>query len=274
MPAVLGIDAAWSERNPSGVALIRQNEGGVWEFVAVAPSYDAFIGIANNQEVQRDITPTGGVPEPERLLEAADNLLDGEPVTVVAVDIPLSLDEPITRRRACDQAISEAFGAMGCSPHSPNASRPGEISYQLRASLDHLGYPLAVNNPGGLIAPATIEVYPHPALLCLLNRGYRVLYKVRKFRAAQVDELLAEFQRIRLGLDGEILGIPSCFPPAPPYAGLFTHLKRYEDALDALVCAWVGVRYLAGHAIAYGDHNAAIWVPCCRANPLPENNRG
>jgi predicted RNase H-like nuclease len=38
-------------------------------------------------------------------------------------------------------------------------------------------------------------------------------------------------------------------------------LKRYEDALDALVCAWVGAKYLLGEAVAYGDGTAAIWVP-------------
>jgi len=28
----------------------------------------------------------------------------------------------------------------------------------------------------------------------------------------------------------------------------FSSLKRYEDALDGLICAWVGMRYLAGEA--------------------------
>jgi hypothetical protein len=31
--------------------------------------------------------------------------------------------------------------------------------------------------------------------------------------------------------------------------------------IDALVCAWVGMKYLAGEAVAYGDETAAIWVP-------------
>jgi hypothetical protein len=38
-------------------------------------------------------------------------------------------------------------------------------------------------------------------------------------------------------------------------------LKCYEDSLDALVCAWVGVKYLAGDAVPYGNDIAAIWVP-------------
>lgn len=38
-------------------------------------------------------------------------------------------------------------------------------------------------------------------------------------------------------------------------------LKRYEDALDALVCAWVGIKFMEGHALALGDDRCAVWVP-------------
>jgi predicted RNase H-like nuclease len=38
-------------------------------------------------------------------------------------------------------------------------------------------------------------------------------------------------------------------------------LKRYEDALDALVCGWVGIEYLGGRCTAFGDTAAAIWTP-------------
>jgi predicted RNase H-like nuclease len=49
--------------------------------------------------------------------------------------------------------------------------------------------------------------------------------------------------------------------PDPAGAIPVTGLKRYEDSLDALVCAWVGAKYLEGEAVAYGDHTAAIWIP-------------
>ncbi len=38
-------------------------------------------------------------------------------------------------------------------------------------------------------------------------------------------------------------------------------LKRWEDTLDALVCARVGVEYVEGRATVYGDGTAAIWCP-------------
>ncbi len=38
MAGILGIDAAWTEKEPSGVAFIEGAQGG-WSCVAVAPSY-------------------------------------------------------------------------------------------------------------------------------------------------------------------------------------------------------------------------------------------
>lgn len=51
-----------------------------------------------------------------------------------------------------------------------------------------------------------------------------------------------------------VLGIDAAWTPA---AGL----ERHEDALDALVCAWVGTEHLAGRTAALGDAEAAIWTP-------------
>ena len=55
-------------------------------------------------------------------------------------------------------------------------------------------------------------------------------------------------------------GIGLVLPSAEDLSS-FSHLKRYEDTIDALICAWVGMKYLDGKAHAYGDETAAIWVP-------------
>jgi len=34
-----------------------------------------------------------------------------------------------------------------------------------------------------------------------------------------------------------------------------------EDAIDALVCAWVGIAYLEDRVVSYGDATAPIWSP-------------
>jgi predicted RNase H-like nuclease len=38
-------------------------------------------------------------------------------------------------------------------------------------------------------------------------------------------------------------------------------LKAIEDMIDALVCAWVAVKFLDGATDCFGDDIAAIWVP-------------
>ena len=271
MSAILGIDAAWTLGNPSGVALLRLQPELGWQCIALAPSYEAFICLAEEDgadwaEPNRWQDPVrGGAPEPDRLLEAAQQLLDDEPVSVVSVDMPMA-HVPIMGRRECDNAVSKQFGAMGCSTHTPTDQRPGEISVQMTAGLTALGYQLEVARPH---EGTVIEVYPHPALLTLLDRDFRVPYKVSKSRKywpntpiqMRAEHLFEEFQAIYAGLAGKLNGLPLGFLPAPPYPSL-NFLKRYEDALDALVCAWVGSRYLACQANNYGDEQAAIWIPC------------
>ena len=44
----------------------------------------------------------------------------------------------------------------------------------------------------------------------------------------------------------------------------FSALKRHEDALDALVCAWVGTEFLAGAAVPLGDDTRGRMVPAGR----------
>ncbi len=111
-------------------------------------------------------------------------------------------------------------------------------------------------------------MYPHPALLTLLGRDYRIPYKVSKstkyWPHATVQErickLLVQFSAIESALRHTFAETHVPLPAASEIQTL-RQLKRYEDALDALISAWVGVEYAGGRATAYGDGNAAIWVP-------------
>jgi predicted RNase H-like nuclease len=113
-----------------------------------------------------------------------------------------------------------------------------------------------------------VEVYPHPALLTLLNRERRVPYKVSKastyWRGVSIPErigrLLDEFANIQRGLEQHIDDMAIRLPHADDVKTL-SALKPVEDALDALVCCWVGGAYLAGTAYPLGDETAAVWCP-------------
>ena len=61
-------------------------------------------------------------------------------------------------------------------------------------------------------------------------------------------------------LETEISGVASVFKSLEPYASGI-ELKAYEDMLDAIVCAWVGMCGLEGRAKPFGDPHSAIWVP-------------
>jgi len=63
---------------------------------------------------------------------------------------------------------------------------------------------------------------------------------------------LEQFEKILTALRADIRGIELKLPE-PDDAVSMPRLKRYEDSLDALVCAWVGAKYVEGDAVPYGD---------------------
>lgn len=261
--AVLGIDAAWTSARPSGVALAVERDRG-WACAGVAPSYGAFVRLAAGTRVDwLAPAPEGGEADAGALLEAAARLAPGADLAVVAVDMPLART-PVVRRREADDAISRAFGARKLGAHSPSAERPGAISDRLRLALAAHGFELATT--ASRPARSVVEVFPHAALLALVRSPERVRYKAS--RAAQfwpeavpADRralVLAEWRRILRALRRRISGIDLPLPRAAPAPG---RMKRYEDALDAVLCAWSGIEFLEGRARAYGDEDAAVWTP-------------
>jgi predicted RNase H-like nuclease len=261
MRAVLGIDAAWTLTRPSGVALALESREG-WHLLATASSYQRFLALADKCQLA-DESPTGSPPNAAALLAAA-SLLCGRPVDLVAIDMPLA-HLPIVGRRLSDNAVSRAYGARKCGTHTPSVARPGRVSDDLRLAFEQAGYPLRTNN---FSAPGIIEVYPHPALLELAGATERLRYKASKVRsywpsATSLERralLYRQWNLIVALLDSEIAGVRSLMPVLEMTAS-GTEIKAYEDQLDAIVCAWVAMRVLDGHAKSYGDNQSAIWIP-------------
>ena len=266
MQAVLGIDAAWTERQPSGVALIEGDQN-LWRIVCLAPSYDAFVAYSQGVPVDwKAPNFRGSRPDITALIKSAKDMITTG-LSVVAIDMPVAT-VPFDSRRAADTAISKAFGSRGCSTHSPSTTRPGRLGRSIMSQLNAEGFPLATVSSPRPSARCTIEVYPHPAVLSLLRQDYRVPYKVSRSSrywpntsiAERVSMLLTEFHRINAALRAVLGTEPIVLPPSRGVATLAA-LKRYEDALDALICAWVGVEFLEGAVSAFGDGSSTIWVP-------------
>jgi predicted RNase H-like nuclease len=261
MRAVLGIDAAWTLTQPSGVALACGSPGN-WRLIAVASSYHRFLASAD-LELKENEPALGGAPNVALLL-AASSMLCGHSVDLVAVDMPLARS-PILRRRAADKAVSKAYGARKCGTHTPSKLRPGPISDTLRGDLELAGYPLLTVGPA---VRGAIEVYPHPALVELAETNERLKYKAAKTNqywpglvsADRRANLFEQWNKIIDLLQKEITGVEMVLPKMVLEAG-GREVKAFEDALDAIVCAWIGICALEGRASPFGDADSAIWIP-------------
>lgn len=280
MTAVLGIDAAWTAGNPSGVALAAETAGG-WRCLAVAPGYGLFCDLAAGRIAPDDQwgpKPAGGTADVPALLAACRALLvrEGLPpaVDAVAVDMPLS-PTPLTGRRPAEDAAARALGRYACGVHSPCPGRPGELGAALTRAFAEQGFALAVCD-GRFPKPALLEVYPHAVCigLQLAHAGVpqrqvrRLAYKISRSSGywprttvrERVGLLCRQFATLRDWLGHEV-AIPA-FPVPEPRPGLtLAGLKPYEDGLDALACCAMGIRYLEGRATCLGDAAGAIWVP-------------
>jgi predicted RNase H-like nuclease len=152
---------------------------------------------------------------------------------------------------------------------------------RISEALSTAGYELATTDTRSPGRRQFLEVYPHPALLSLLQRPKRVPYKVSKSKkywcaesvAGRIRNLLVEFAAIRDAL-GEVFDGLMLELPEPGTVRSLSQLKRYEDALDALVCAWVGVEYFAGCTVPLGDDDADIWSPAAAGRTGDKGQRG
>jgi len=259
MRVVLGIDAAWTDKNPSGVAVATEEAEG-WRLKGAFPSVEHFLAEAHKKPAPEK--PSGGVGQACDLLEAT-RAMAGRLPDLVAIDMPMAL-EPITTRRASDEALSRAYGAKWCAAHSPNAQRPGPISDHLREGFGEAGFPLCITE---IATPGVIEVYPHPALVELCDEPKRLPYKVGKLRSYWPD---SKPEHRRLLLSGEWSSIGTVLEPYLQGAGDFCNtfeltpkqLKAQEDMIDAIICCICAIRALDGGAKPLaGDELSAIWVP-------------
>jgi predicted RNase H-like nuclease len=111
-------------------------------------------------------------------------------------------------------------------------------------------------------------VYPHPALIELSAATRRLPHKHSKSRKYWPDDapmgrrlkLFATWEQIVLLLEDKVKGVAAALP-LPDLGARAYELKAFEDALDAVVCAWIGACVIDGLARSYGDDSSAIWVP-------------
>ena len=218
---VIGVDLAWGARNCSGVCAVE--DGHVLDSACLRSDdeIEAWIGTY-----------------------ATDDVL-------VAFDAPLIVNNR-RGRRACENVLASAFSSEHAGPFPANLTllRGDVRAYRLARRLKLSVAPTAL-----LRRPlrAAIEVYPHPALVVLLDRAERLAYKAKQGRALDVRHVaMGELVR---GLEGfKRADPPLDVTTSPRWPSILTTytarpsgvaLKRLEDELDAYVCAYIGWYHLA-----------------------------
>jgi predicted RNase H-like nuclease len=292
MAVILGIDAAWTERGSSGIALLESTPEGRGKIIASAPSYVRFLKLTQDnafcweRTMPRDVEP---LDVTRTLCQARE--LAGAPVDLVAIDMPLSLTLIEKRRKSVDDAVSHAFGKYWAGVHSPIPGRPGDLSVKMTHDFQEAGYILATAAKPALGERRIVEVFPLAALVELLQlqgNEKRPPYKVgKRFRSETSPErsshaerrkaLLTVWRSITDALRREIENIDLVFQvPVHGEVRTFAELKPREDILDAILCAWAGLCVFQDRAKPFGDKmsdEGSIWVPLRShlGNPRPKS---
>ncbi len=214
----VGLDLAWGQRKPSGIAVV---DGETARLVYVgAAEDDASIHAALQPYVVGDC--------------------------LVAVDAPLIVVNP-TGQRPCEKQLNADFGKFQAGAHPANTGKPefAGIPRGARIAKD-LGLDIDPDSTAGRRA---IEVYPHPATIALFRLGRTLKYKAKPGRSVaqlraellllmdHIEHLARREPPLRVTDNDQWLQLRGIVETAERKS----ELRRAEDPVDAVVCAYVAM---------------------------------
>lgn len=231
----VGVDLAWAGRNPTGLAVV--DDDGV-------------------------LVHVGAVRDDAEVLAALGPYVAGD--CLVGFDAPLVVTNP-TGQRPAEAALNRDFRRFEAGAHPANTAKP-EFADGPRGGRLALEMGLALgldSDPSAGSARRAIEVYPHAATVALFRLPRTLKYKAKPGR----DVALLKSELLRLVDRVEALAhaaVPLRVTGHPGWASLRNQvraaerksdLRRAEDPIDAVVCAYVALyaqRHPAGITV-YGD---------------------
>lgn len=240
----LGLDLAWSARNPSGTAALDET-GRLIDLRADLRS-DAAIAAWVHAHLRDAAAPDDAV--------------------AIGIDMP-TIVRNARGQRDCERDLRRVFGRYHAGPH-PSSLERFQDGGRARALLDGLAAAGVVERVD--LAPqerarVAFEVFPHPSLVRLfdLDRIFRYKKKSRPW-----PEVLAEWRRYRAALATlERADPPLVLAGALPQGVVPRGYKAWDDKIDAVTCAYVAAfvwRWgtAAPHVRVFGDlAHGAIVVP-------------
>lgn len=242
----VGVDLAWGERKPTGVAAV---------------------------DADGALLHVGPAVTDADILGRLDPYLAGE--CVVAFDAPLVVTNP-SGTRPCEAALNRDFRRFDAGAHPANTGLPwfsdGGRGARLCGALNLDLDPRSTARRKGL------EVYPHAAAVVLFDLTRTLKYKNKSGR--EFPQLRSELLRLIGFIEDLRTASPSLDVLIHPGwtdlkasvedATRKAELRRAEDPVDAVLCAYIA-RYAAERprdVTIYGEvSSGCIVTPTCPVSP-------
>jgi len=215
----IGIDLAWSAKNPSGLALLNWDGKKAW------------------------LSDTATLVSDEKILSWVQSHSPSH--ACIAIDAPIIAPNPPGTTREADKGLAADFARFHARTYPANKQR-AKRAITLSGKLRELGF-----NPDPFFATGSpvrsqIEVYPHSAMVVLFS-----LPRIIKYKKGPVSERAKGLRILQREMAKHL---PLLDPPVdrisllkvcrvPPGEGGARALKELEDILDAVICAYTGLYF-------------------------------
>lgn len=227
-----GVDLAWAGRNPTGIAAV---------------------------DADGHLVHIGAIRDDDEILAALRPYVRSD--CLVAFDAPLVVTNS-TGQRPAETALNRDFRRFEAGAHPANTGKP-EFADVPRAARLARALDLDMD-PLSCAARRAIEVYPHPATVVLFRLARTLKYKAKPGRS--LGRLKSELLLLMDGVEELARAdVPLRVAGHDPWVELRrqvvaaqrkSDLRRAEDPVDAVVCAYVALyaqRCPAGVTV-YGDY--------------------
>ncbi len=242
----IGIDLAWGNRNSTAAVALRCDDSG-------AEYLDHADNLTGNESIADFVDRCGG-----------DGIGGG---ILIAIDAP-TLVPNVSGRRPCEAILSRCMRTYEAGPHPANRTLLSDANGNVRGETlvvllaERFGI---VHSPHltGDAPRAVFEAFPHPAHIALFGLAKTLKYKKKPGRDRPFRD--AEFRRYAALLaslasaDPPLVLTPESAPwlwRDPVEFVTEATLKRHEDLLDALSCAYIALyhhRWQGERSVVVGD---------------------
>ncbi|MCB9362790.1 DUF429 domain-containing protein [Candidatus Woesearchaeota archaeon] len=206
----VGLDLAWSNRNPSGVAIINEHL----------------------QIVHISIHDSDA-----NILKTIFSIIQKSP-TIIGIDAPLIVPNEDGSRPG-EQLLNKEFRKHHAGAHPANRKRLSSWTGSIRGedisiALEQRKFTQSFLNKPKESGKRFYEVFPHPATITLFRRDKIIPYKNKPGRTYESRwQAFKEYQNAFYKL------LPCDFLKQKVIGMRGRALKDYEDQIDALLCAYI-----------------------------------